>query len=161
MKTSHGNFHIIRNFLGALIIAGTFGLVGCNSGGSSGTPAAANPYAITNYNLTPNSQTNCALNGSSLISCTANSVIAAVYTVTFVEPTSGVGAYVQIPLPSGTNTFGVTVASNGCDQSPAAAGATYTCSFNLSGNNAQSGNSFYIPITGSLGSYNLIQVQLN
>ena len=147
-----------KNILVSLLAISTLTMAGCNSGGSSGKPAAANPYAITNYNLTTDSQTNCAMNDSSEISCNSNALIAAFYKVTFVEPNSGAGAYVLVP-PTG-NTYGVTVASTGCDQTAGATGTTYTCNFNLTGNNVQSGNTFPIQITGDLGAYNLITVKL-
>jgi hypothetical protein len=147
-----------KALIGIFIVSGLM-LASCNNGGSSGTPTSPNPYAITDYNLTPDSQTNCTINANSEISCNSDAVIAAFYKVTFVEPTSGPGAYVVIP-PNG-NTYGVTVASTGCDQTPSAEGTTYTCSFNLTGNNVQSGHSFPIQINGELGSYNLITVKLN
>jgi hypothetical protein len=140
-----------------MVAATAISIYGCNNGGGSNNPAGPNPYTITDYSLVPNSQTNCTLNGSSVISCNSNSVIAAIYTVSFVE--SSVGAYVVVP-PVG-NTYGLTVASNGCNQAPSASGTTYTCGFNLSGSNVQKGNSFYLTLNGQLGTYNLIKIELN
>lgn len=149
-------------FLGTVITS--IALIGCNSG-SSNTPSSGNKtqYNLQNYSLTVGAQTNnCTLEGNSTLNCDSKGTFGGTYTITFNTPNGLPGAYVVMP-PSG-DTYGLNVAptGSGCSQiASSESGETYTCNFTIGAHDsAQAGNTVHLNVDGSLGTAEIVTINI-
>jgi hypothetical protein len=138
-------------------------LISCGSGSSSNSPAeGVVQYDLQNYSLTVRAQTNnCTLAGDSTLNCDSKGIFGGEYTISFSTPEGKPGAYVVMP-PEG-NTYGLNITStgSGCDQTASKGGETYTCMFRIGANGtAQAGNTMYLKINGTLGSANIVRINI-
>jgi|GEM_PF-5864918 len=135
-------------------------LNGCNSG-SSNSPTQLTQYNLQNYSLTGTQTGNCSIGNNSTINCDSQGTFAGTYKVTFNTPAGLPSAYVVMP-PSG-DTYGLNISetSGGCTQSAPQGSETYTCNFKIAANGTvQSGHSVNLQINGSLGTANIITINL-
>lgn len=150
--------------LNLLVIAlGTASLMACNSGSSTTPSSGTNTqYDLQNYKLTVGAQTNnCTLEGNSTLNCDSQGTFGGVYSVSFNSPNGKPGAYVIMP-PSG-DTYGLNISStgSGCNQTAPQGGETYTCNFKIGVNGtAQAGNTVLLQINGSLGTAEIVKINI-
>ncbi len=137
-------------------------LISCNSGSSNTPSDGSTQYNLQNYTLTVGAQSNnCTLQGNSTLNCDSSGTFGGVYSIKFNTPTGSPGAYVVMP-PTG-NTYGLNIAPNsgGCSQTAPQGGETYTCNFTIGVNGtAQAGNTVYLQVNGSLGTANIVTINI-
>ncbi|MFN8769678.1 MAG: hypothetical protein ACK5Z5_00100 [Neisseriaceae bacterium] len=154
--------YLLINSLAAIV------LIGCNSGGTSNTPASGNQtqynlqnYAMTQISMVPPGDTCTFDQSKSTINCDSKATFAGEYKIEFNTPKGSDGAYVVMP-PEGDH-YGLNIAATGegCPQEAPQGGEKYVCHFTIGANGtAKAGKNIDIKINGSLGNAKVATINL-